>query len=253
MSAPLASRSEGKTEEQAVAAPSPTTSLPSSDTGPKWGDTLLFWFDWGIKVLGVAAAVVFGIWAPLSYQAANDASTSGDATQSSILQAALSANSQAASALSAQNSLAAKQSLALEDLNQRIGAIGQLWLLDFCVINTALAACKSFTSQVPIISLVSYLASPTTTFLTSTAGMTSTAVTVPTGTFPTTRPLTSTVTSRPSVTPNPGLGSSRPKATLSLPAILGIVFAVILFLGVIAGMFVSRFKRSRSRAYEESA
>jgi hypothetical protein len=141
MSTPTALRSQSRTGEKVIATTSQSPSSPSSYTTPKWVDTLLFGLDWGIKVLGVAAAVVFGIWAPLSYQAANNANTSGDAAQNSILSAAFTANTQASSALSIQISAAAEQSLALDAMNSRIGAIGQLWLLDFCLGNTVRETC----------------------------------------------------------------------------------------------------------------
>ena len=44
-------------------------------------------------------------------------------------------------ALSLQSLVAAKQSVALDVLNSRIGAIGQLWLLDFCLGNTVRETC----------------------------------------------------------------------------------------------------------------
>ena len=136
MSTPTPLRSQDRAGEKVTVTSPQSPSSPSSYTTPKWVDALLFWFDWGIKVLSVAAAVVFGIWAPLSYQAANNASASGDAAQSSIIGAAFAANSQASSALCIQSSAAAKQSVALDAMNSRIGAIGQLWLLDFCLGNT---------------------------------------------------------------------------------------------------------------------
>ncbi|KAH8766534.1 hypothetical protein BGZ57DRAFT_900702 [Hyaloscypha finlandica] len=225
MSTPTALPSQS-TREKVVAISSQPASSRASNATPKWVDTLLFWVDWGIKVLGVAAAVIFGIWAPLSYQAANN----GDAATSSMISAAFAANSQASSALSIQSTAAAKQSVALDALNSRIGAIGQLWLLDFCLGNTALAACKSFTSELPITSLVSYLASPTIQASTT---------------------FSQTATQTSTTTPTPSSGSAASRTALSIPAILGIVFAIILFLGVIAGIFVSRLKRLRNRQYEE--
>jgi len=131
MSTPTALPSQS-TREKVVAISSQPAGSRASNATPKWVDTLLFWVDWGIKVLGVAAAVIFGIWAPLSYQAANN----GDAATSSMISAAFAANSQASSALSIQSTAAAQQSVALDALNSRIGAIGQLWLLDFCLGNT---------------------------------------------------------------------------------------------------------------------
>ena len=71
----------------------------------------------------MAAAVVFGIRAPLSYQAANNASASDDAAQSSVVSAAFAANTQASSALSIHSSAVAEQSVTLDVMNSRVGAI----------------------------------------------------------------------------------------------------------------------------------
>lgn len=99
--------------------------------------------EWTIKVLGIAAACVFGAWAPLSYKATLDGNTGNNAAQKSAIHAALAASSQAREAASQQSVaashqrvLANKQSSALDDLNSRIEAIGQLWLYDFCLSRT---------------------------------------------------------------------------------------------------------------------
>ena len=135
-SPPAISSPQNNIREKVVATSSQPPSSPFKSPTPKWVDTLIFCLDWGIKVLGVAAAVVFGIWAPLSYQATNNANTSDDAAQSSMISAAYAANSQASSALRIQSSAAVQQSIALDAMNSRIGAIGQLWLLSFCLDNT---------------------------------------------------------------------------------------------------------------------
>lgn len=141
MSTPAATTPQDKSREKVNATSPQFPNLPSSPTAPTWVDTLLFWIDWGIKVLGVAAAVVFGIWAPLSYEAANNASASGDSVQSSILSIASVANSQASNAFSVQSSVAARQSAALGNIERRIDAIGQLLLLEFCLGNTVRETC----------------------------------------------------------------------------------------------------------------
>jgi hypothetical protein len=147
MSTPTASTPKISAGGKPIATPPQPPSSPSTSTTPNRVDTLLFWLDWAIKVLGIAAAVIFGIWAPLSYQATDNANTSGDAAQNSMISAAFAANSQASSALSIQSSAAAKQSVALDALNSRIGAIGQLWLLDFCLGNTVRDPCLLCSSE----------------------------------------------------------------------------------------------------------
>ena len=96
--------------------------------------------EWGIKILGLAAAVVFGVWAPISYQATADGNNSSDAAQSSMMSVAMSASYQANTAMSSLNSIAAaassQASIALDALNSHIVAIGQLWLYEFCAGQT---------------------------------------------------------------------------------------------------------------------
>ena len=147
--APPSSGAQVGTKERITASSSqaPGSTTRNRNPTPKWVDTLLFWLDWAIKVLSVAAAVVFGIWAPLSFQAANDASASGDATQSSVMSAVNSVNGQASSALRIQSSAAAEQSVALDAMNSRIGAIGQLSLLDFCLRNIVRKSCIQHGSE----------------------------------------------------------------------------------------------------------
>jgi hypothetical protein len=81
--------------------------------------------EWTLKVLGFAAACIFGIWAPLSYKAAVDGNSGNNAVQQ-----------QASAAASQQSIAASQQSVALYAMNSRIGAIGQLWLYDFCLTQT---------------------------------------------------------------------------------------------------------------------
>jgi hypothetical protein len=130
----------------------------------------LFILRWTCAVLTVAAAIVFGIWAPLSYKATVEANNDGNAAQSSALSVALAASSLAAHrndmassansmALRANDmartanklassassiaddawSLAVSQSSVLQDVHTRIAALGQLWMVDFCINRTVRA------------------------------------------------------------------------------------------------------------------
>src|SRR6266536_5198059 len=58
---------------------------------------LLFVLRWTCLVLTVAASIVFGIWAPVAYQATVDANNDGNAAQSSVIQVASAANAMASS------------------------------------------------------------------------------------------------------------------------------------------------------------
>ena len=80
---------------------------------------------WAVQAIGMAAAVVFGVWAPLAYKATVDGNSGNDASSSSMLSALLSASSEASVA-------AATQSAMLDAVNSRLDAMGQLWLVDVC-------------------------------------------------------------------------------------------------------------------------
>jgi hypothetical protein len=67
--------------------------------------------DYFVQILAVAAAVVFGIWAPLSYKATVQGNQGNDAA-------------------------ALNQTLQFDDLNNKLGAIGQLWLYNYCATQT---------------------------------------------------------------------------------------------------------------------
>ncbi|KAK3633769.1 hypothetical protein LTR22_019953, partial [Elasticomyces elasticus] len=96
------------------------------------GNPILFTVNWICVVLGVAAAIVFGIWAPLSYEATASDNRGNSATQSSIISALLAANNVALLALSA----AIAQGTALDEVQSRLGAMGQLALVGLCVTET---------------------------------------------------------------------------------------------------------------------
>jgi hypothetical protein len=93
---------------------------------------ILFTVNWICIVLGVAAAIVFGIWAPLSYEATASGNREGSAVQSSMISALSAANDLASSALS----VASAQGTALDEVQSRLGAMGQLALVGLCITET---------------------------------------------------------------------------------------------------------------------
>jgi hypothetical protein len=93
---------------------------------------ILFTINWICVVLGVAAAIVFGIWAPLSYKVTASGNRDSSAVQSSMIGALSAANDVASSALSA----ARAQMFVLDEVQSRLGAMGQLALVAFCVTET---------------------------------------------------------------------------------------------------------------------
>jgi hypothetical protein len=97
--------------------------------------------EWALKVLGFAAACIFGAWAPLSYKAALDGNSGNDAGQSSMISAAVAANSQAGAAASQQSvALDAMISAAAAASSQASAAASQQSVALDAVISTAVAA-----------------------------------------------------------------------------------------------------------------
>src|SRR5262249_45290353 len=109
-----------------------TTHAPIEPSPPQFDGPFFTILYWLCIVLAAAASVVFGIWAPLSYNAAVDANRDSNAAQSAANDLASSAYLIASSA----NVIAADQSRAIEALQTNMVALGQLWLVDFCVQRT---------------------------------------------------------------------------------------------------------------------
>lgn len=103
-------------------------STSSSSPAPKQKlsrdkELINFIIQWTCGILAVAAAIVFGIWAPLSYEATASANRSNDVAQSSMVDAlsrvgamAMAANSIAMTATSIATSAATAQSSALLEI-----------------------------------------------------------------------------------------------------------------------------------------
>jgi hypothetical protein len=102
--------------------------MKNDEKSGKISEGLKFFLTWGMGVIGVAAAIVFGIWAPLSYKVTVEANQNGDNGQNSMMRAMSDAQAQATSVLNVQASMLAAQTSA----NSRLEALGQIFLLDFC-------------------------------------------------------------------------------------------------------------------------
>ena len=117
---------------QQTSATSTALSPQNTGTEKETETSLEEYLEWTLKVLGFAAACIFGAWAPLSYKATLDGNSGNDAAQS---QASVAASQQSIAA-NQQSVAASQQSVALDAINSRVGAIGQLWLYDFCITQT---------------------------------------------------------------------------------------------------------------------
>jgi hypothetical protein len=109
--------------------------VPSNDqaNNAKEPLTIEFVLHWTLQVLGVTAAILFGIWAPLSYKASADGNSQNNAAQSVFLSSVSAASSSLAGQLDDLNSRVASE---LDTLNTRMAALGQLSLLEFCLSQT---------------------------------------------------------------------------------------------------------------------
>ncbi|OJD15956.1 hypothetical protein AJ78_03825 [Emergomyces pasteurianus Ep9510] len=198
---------------------------------------LIFMLRWGCAILTVAATILFGVWAPLSYQATKEANRESDETQRALMRSAKSANAIASSALyaaSQQLEIATAQASVLSNLQVQLAAMGQVALLQFCNAQTKgdFAPCSAFVNSAEFTSLVSQIATP-----------------IPT--VPRTIP-TNTDTSRPTRSPSDSAGdNSRGSSQISIPSILAIVFGGTAALGILTGYLVWRHHQGKlkSRPY----
>ncbi|OAX83874.1 hypothetical protein ACJ72_01751 [Emergomyces africanus] len=100
---------------------------------------LIFMLRWGCAILTVAATILFGVWAPLSYQETKEANKENDEMQRALMRSAKSANELATSMLSAasqQLEIATAQASVLGNLQAQLAAMGQVALLQFCNAQT---------------------------------------------------------------------------------------------------------------------
>lgn len=100
---------------------------------------LIFLLRWGCAILTAAATILFGVWAPLSYQATKEANKDNDEIQRALMRSAKSANEIASSALyaaSQQLDIATAQASVISNLQDQLAAMGQVVLLQFCNAQT---------------------------------------------------------------------------------------------------------------------
>ncbi|RDW58426.1 hypothetical protein BP5796_12356 [Coleophoma crateriformis] len=178
------------------------------------GERIREFCNWAFNIAVLAAAIVFGIWAPLSYNVTLVGNNGNDASSKSMLSAMQAASAQA-------SVVASKQSTMLNTMGNRIAAIGQLRLAEFCATQTTVSACQAFVSEIDLPSLITYLASTTIT------------------------PTSSSFTTTAAATAAASSQASRPSAHLSVPAILAIVFGGLVAVGWLIGayLFLSRRRR----------
>lgn len=175
-----------------------------------------FLLDWALKILGVASAILFGIWAPISYKITADGNAGNDAGQASLMSEISSMKEEAAAAATAQASAA----LVISKVQAQLDNVGLIWAWNFCEGRTA-EVCAEITSSASIIEALASLGG-----FAASASSTSTAQD--------STPAPSGISHGPSKSS----GSSLSKDILAI--ILGSVFGGIVIIGLVVGMLAKR-------------
>ncbi|KAJ4383997.1 hypothetical protein N0V86_000841 [Didymella sp. IMI 355093] len=98
-----------------------------------------FILDWALKILGVAAAILFGIWAPISYKITADGNAGNDEAQASLMSAISSMRDEARTAAFAQRSAVT----ALSKVQDQLANIGLLRAYEICLLASQLLFVKA--------------------------------------------------------------------------------------------------------------
>ncbi|KAI9881089.1 MAG: hypothetical protein M1830_008247 [Pleopsidium flavum] len=216
---------EEKTKDATTAA----AAARSAKVTSKYNNAISFTLNWICVVLTIAATISFGIWAPLSYRATADGNRKNDKVQSA-------------------------QSTVLASMQSQLGAMGQLAM--------AVTVCSDFVGDVPMTSLISYLASnappggiPESAIVSSSPtssappGASSGSAIVSSSPTPSTSqtatvgspPPYSTVSAGPTASPTASPSNTPNLSHLPVEAALGIVFGILTLLRLVAGFFAWRY------------
>jgi hypothetical protein len=202
-----------------------------------------FILDWTLKTLGVAAAIVFGIWAPISYQATADGNADNNASQESVASRLSGMSVQATSAAYLQSSAlneARRAASVVAELKTRMDNMATLSVWDFCEGRSSrLSACAELSARVDIGDVISSIVEESMDASRSSPTSRTNSVTA-----------TTTLTSAPTSAPEPSENGSR-GISVSLAVALGVVFGVLVLGGLVMGMVVWRGKMVRRRGMEE--
>ncbi|KAF2003846.1 hypothetical protein P154DRAFT_519765 [Amniculicola lignicola CBS 123094] len=195
------------------------------------------YLDRAVQILGVASAITFGIWAPLSWKAAADGNDDNNASQIALGEK-LDQLSQI-SGLRDQAFIAAEYltsaAAALDDLKNKMDAQGALRLWEFCEGRISdIPACESFISSANVNALITSLAPPFSPSVTPSPTPIPTPTPQPTSTFP---PQTSH--------PKTGAASNIDTKNLVL-IILGSVFGGVSLLGMLGLLCMKCSRRKRA-------
>jgi hypothetical protein len=252
---------------------SQTSSASDTDSGPPLKPHLLsqrndFLLDWTLKILGVASAILFGVWAPISYKITADGNAGNDAAQASLMSEIISLRKQAATAASEQHSAqqsaaslqesavteqkTAQQSAAsaISKLQGQIDNVGLLWAWQFCSDKTSAAVCADLISSATLAEALSSLGGLTSSRTSNAAPTTSAPRTLYTST------VTSEIAGLPSTAPTdpaasePASSSGASSSTI-FTIVLAVVFGTIAVVGFVVGVLVFKNRQGKKKAGHE--
>ncbi|KAF1933883.1 uncharacterized protein M421DRAFT_414934 [Didymella exigua CBS 183.55] len=183
-----------------------------------------FYLDWAIKILGVAAAVTFGIWAPISYKITADGNNGNDKAQASLMSAISSMSDEAATAATAQKSAVT----VLEKVQDQLENLGLLRAWEFCDGRTEAVCIQLQASSKEVLDALSSLGGMTPKFSSTAATSTFSAG------------ATSTNASEEVS------ASMRLNKTALMAVILGSVFGGIVIIGLVVGVMAKRRRNMQS-------
>ncbi|KZM19727.1 hypothetical protein ST47_g9255 [Ascochyta rabiei] len=184
-----------------------------------------FLVDWTLKILGVASAILFGIWAPISYKITADSNAGNDASQASLMSEISSMRNEAATAASAQRSIVS----ALAKVQNQLDNAGLIKAFEFCSDRTD-SFCADLTASASISEALSSL-----------GGLSGTLPPPP----PSSAPIATSTSSPESGSSKGGVSSEN-----LLAIILGSVFSAIVVIGLVVGILTK--KRQQRKLIEES-
>lgn len=207
-----------------------------------------FFLDWTLKILGVACAILFGIWAPISFKLTSDGNKENDASQKAVfsqlgdirLQAATAAQVQHAAA-SAIASVQFAAVSAMAGVEQQLGRIGRLRAMEFCEGRAdQIYQCEMLSSSVDVGVLVAQLgglrSSTPSADASSSVARTSTRYSSPTPIVSISSGVIPDVSSQPHGSSSSSSGVSKDV----LAVILGSVFSAIVIIGLVVGLLARR-------------
>ena len=205
-----------------------------------------FFLDWTLKILGLACAILFGIWAPISFKLTSDSNRESDQTQKAMFEQLGDMQKQAGADAQKQNAAATHMAqiqnaaaTAMAQVQHQLDQIGKLRAWQFCdAREDQISACRTLSLSVKIEDLVAQLGGFGSTTMTLTIDTYSAAPSVVPGTSQRTVSLGQGYASSTNLAKSHASGAGVSKDLLAI--ILGSVFSVIVVVGLVVGLLARR-------------